>query len=196
MFQKWNVDKIRLTFITDRYVIETPWTVIRSFFFFLPYFVVMHVTGETRKNRAILSCSLSPGLSYTPHVDFSSFPGWRPQIGSSFQWWFLVWRTWFLYGWRLSEGGPVDFCRWTHQGPVRKTFSGLQPPPWKTFEIDWSYVELSEFINNRVSHTGNRSEKAPPTMSYHAGKPSKLTWSTPPDSTYRPIRTAVETYIV
>ena len=85
-----------------------------------------------------------PGLSNTPPVDFSSFPRWRPQTGSSF--------PCVLDGWRLSESGPVDFSRWTHQGPVRKITSGLLPPPWKTLGITWPYVEQSELIE-KARHT-------------------------------------------
>ena len=104
---------------------------------FFVCFVVMHGPGDPRigtrsrqDNHAVLSCS------YTPPVNFSSFLRWRPQTGSSFPQWFLVWQMWFLEGWRLSEGGPVCFSSWTHQGLVWKTTSGQLPPPWKTLAIN------------------------------------------------------------
>ena len=49
---------------------------------------------------------------------------------------------------------------------------------------------------NRVPHTRCRSEAAPSALSYHVGKSSKMTTPTSPDSAYRPVRNAVEAYIV
>jgi len=34
-----------------------------------------------------------------------------------------VWQTYFLDGFRLSDGGLVDFDCWTHGGQVRKATS-------------------------------------------------------------------------
>ena len=99
---------------------------------------------------------------------------WLDQLHPN--WPYDVWnlRTCFLDGWRLSEGGPVDFCCRTHQGPL----------PVCCLHHGKHLKSLSRTSNsrnsskNRSPHSGNRSETAPPAISYHVGKPSKMTGPT------------------
>ena len=81
------------------------------------------------------------------------FPPWWKQTVSSFPRRLLEWRKCFLDGWRLSEGGSVDFSFWTHQGSLRKATACLLPLPWNTLAINKPYVEQSEFIEKpRPTH--------------------------------------------
>ena len=71
---------------------------------------------------------LPKGLSYTPPIDFSSYPSYWPQTVSNIPQRCLVRRSCFLNWWRLYEDGLVDFRRWIHQRSVWKTTSGTLPP--------------------------------------------------------------------
>ena len=57
-----------------------------------------------------------------------------------------MWRTYFLDGWRLYEGGPVDFSHWTHQIDCIKSWSisflSLSPETYNVYVDYWNVVSF------------------------------------------------------
>ena len=84
------------------------------------------------ENYTFLAGSLAPTSISAVFQD----GGRRPEVVLPRQ--FSVWRACFLDRWRLLEVGPVNFSHWTHQGPVRKTSSGLP-------SVQRSYIFLCYF---------------------------------------------------
>ena len=70
---------------------------------------------------------------------------------------------------------------------------GSLPQHWESISC---MSDCRNSSKNRVPNTENRSETVPQAKSYHVGKPSKMTGPTSPDSAYRPVRNAIEAYIV
>ena len=136
-------------------------------------------TGLYRNDSIFLL--LPPGLSITPPVDFIGFPRWRPHTGSIFRNGFGCSGRVFL----LDD----DCLRVAH---LNLALDPLLTGPEEHFRSAAATVENTcnrlavrqtvGIHRKTASHTpGNRSEQAPPAMSYYVDKRSKMTGPTSPD---------------
>jgi len=89
-------------------------------------------------------------------VNSDKKPLWRQQTGSNFSKRFPVCRKWFFGDCFMSEAGPVGSDRLAHQGPLRKTTSGLLPPQWKTLGIYYPNVEQLQYIDRPQTRPKHR----------------------------------------